>query len=321
MVNRPAPISLRVSVTDRCTLRCAHCTPPEGFEHFSPGDILRYEEILAFVRVLRSARGLAKVHLTGGEPLQRRDVASLVAMLAGEGLADLTMTTNAQRLAPNARPLRRAGLKRINVSLCSLNPDSFAAFTGGGTLSATLSGIDAALGEGLPVKLNTTLLAGVNDEQVCEIVRFALARGVEARFIELMPLGAAAAGHQGRFFCAADALARLSREFSLTPLARPAGGSARMYEALGADGTVGRIGIISSCSQPFCSDCNRLRLTADGHVIGCLAHGGGRDVKAILRAGGATMEKYLLAAVDVVMGQKRHDDSFTSGRWMTKVGG
>ena len=321
MVNRLGPISLRVSVTDRCALRCGHCTPPEGFEHFAPGDILRYEEILAFVRAVKSARGLAKVHLTGGEPLQRRDVASLVAMLAAEGMADLAMTTNGQRLAAHAAPLRRAGLGRVNVSLCSLNPETFAAFTGGGTLAATLAGLAAALEEGLPVKINTALLAGVNDEPLCDMVRFAHARGIEVRFIELMPLGAAARGHRQRFFSAADALERLSREFSLTPLDRQPGGSARMYQAVDADGVTGRIGLISSCSEPFCSDCNRLRLTADGHVIGCLAHGGGLDVKAILRAGGESMEESLLAAVDAVMGQKRRDESFTSDRWMAKVGG
>ena len=321
MVNRPGPISLRVSVTDRCSLRCGHCTPPEGFQHFSPESILRYEEILAFVRVIRSARGLAKVHLTGGEPLRRRGVTDLVAMLAGEGVPDLAMTTNGQRLAPNAGPLRRAGLGRVNVSLCSLDPETFRAFTGGGTLSATLAGIDAALGERLSVKINTTLLAGVNDAQLIDIVRFAHARGMEARFIELMPLGAAARGHEERFFSAADALARLGEAFTLTPLARQAGGSARMYQAVDAAGGAGRIGLISSCSLPFCSDCNRLRLTADGNVIGCLAHGGGRDVRTILRAGGATRETDLLEAVNVVMGQKRRDDSFSSARWMAKVGG
>lgn len=358
MVNRPAPISLRVSVTDRCGLRCGHCMPPEGFQHFTPGSILRYEEILAFVRAIRSARGLAKVHLTGGEPLQRRDVIDLVAMLADEGVPDLAMTTNGQHLAPNAAPLRRAGLARVNVSLCSLDENTFRAFTGGGTLSATLRGIDAALGEGLPVKINTTLLAGVNDEHLCDIVRFAHARGMESRFIELMPLGAAACGHGQRFLSAADALQRLGEAFTLSPLGRQPGSSARMYRALDEAGIAGRIGLISSCSLPFCADCNRLRLTADGHVIGCLAHGGGLDVKTILRAGpgstdahsgrgcrgsrqsrnhvGAaapqapapgvereptTMEEALLAIVDVVMGQKRRDDSFTSARWMTKVGG
>ncbi|MEI7834810.1 MAG: radical SAM protein [Planctomycetota bacterium] len=321
MVNRLGPISLRVSVTDRCSLRCQHCTPPEGLARFGPDDILRYEEILAFVRVIKSARGLAKVHLTGGEPLRRRDVVSLTAMLAGEGVADLAMTTNAQRLAAHAGSLRRAGLARVNVSLCSLEPETFAAFTGGGTLAATLAGIEAALKECLPVKINTTLLAGVNDEQLCEIVRFAHARGVEARFIELMPLGAAARLHAKRFFSADDTMKRLAREFSLTPLARQPGSSARMVQATDAAGVSGRIGLISSCSLPFCSDCNRLRLTADGLVIGCLAHGGGLDVKAILRAGSATRDQALLDAVGVVMGQKRRDESFTSVRCMAQVGG
>lgn len=316
------PISLRISVTDRCGLRCVHCTPASGLRRFATQQILRYEEILSFVRVVKSAFGLAKVHVTGGEPLRRRDIATLVSMLADEGIPDLAMTTNAQHLSANAGPLRRAGLKRINVSLHSLRPDTYRTLTGGGDLAAALAGLEAALAEGFAaVKTNTTLLAGLNDRELPDIVRFAAARGVEARFIELMPLGPAAACHERRFLRASEALARLAEHYRLTPLPRQAGTSARMYEAVGADGRRGRLGVIASCSEPFCGDCNRLRLTADGGLLGCLSRPARQEVLPILREGEPGMAERLREKVRLAMGGKRRDAGFSSTLSMAKVGG
>ena len=172
------PLSLRVSVTDRCPFRCVYCTPADGVPLFAHADILRYEEIVAFVRVVRRHAGLTKVHVTGGEPLARRDIERFVAMLAAEDVADLALTTNGQALSELAAALRQAGLRRVNVSLDSLDEATFERITRGGELSRVLVGIDAALSAGLhPVKLNATLLRGVNDHEVAALADFAIGRG------------------------------------------------------------------------------------------------------------------------------------------------
>lgn len=315
-------ISLRISVTDRCGLRCIHCTPAGGLRRFATQQILRYEEILSFVRMIKSAFGLAKVHVTGGEPLQRRDIARLVGMLADEGISDLAMTTNAQQLAPLARTLRQAGLRRVNVSLHSLRPETYRTVTGGGNLAAALTGLEAALTEGFAaVKTNTTLLAGLNDRELPAIVRFALARGMEARFIELMPLGPAADCYAQRFLPASEALATLAKHYRLTLLPRQVGTSSRTYEAVGFDGTRGRLGMIASCSEPFCGDCNRLRLTSDGGLLGCLSRPARQEVLPILREGEPGMDGHLLEKALLALGGKRHDAGFSSHLSMAKVGG
>ncbi|MFB3890565.1 MAG: GTP 3',8-cyclase MoaA [Phycisphaerae bacterium] len=325
------PISLRVSVTDRCRLSCLYCTPAEGVERFDPAGILSYEEILRVVRVLRSRAGLAKVHITGGEPLDRREITRLVEMLAGEGVADLAMTTNAQRLGELAGELRRAGLSRVNISLNSLRPDAFARISGGGELSRTLAGIDAAIGAGFPaktpVKLNMTVLRGLNGSEVADIAQFGLDRGAEVRFIELMPLGPAAAHYSEWFVPSGEVLDSLRRRFDLAPLPRRAGSSSRPFRATDRAGHSGIIGVISPCSAPFCADCRRLRLAANGDLIGCLAKPNRRSILGLLRAGPgapALDEDGVMDAAAAVMGLKRGREGFTAvagAACMVKVGG
>jgi cyclic pyranopterin phosphate synthase len=283
---------------------------------------LRYEEIMLFVRLLQRTAGLAEVHVTGGEPLERRGILTLVEMLAGAGIEDLAMTTNGQHLARLAGELKRAGLRRINISLHGLTPRSFRELTGGGDLSRTLEGIDAALAAGLaPVKLNTTVVRGANDGQIADIAQLALGRGMEARFIELMPLGPAAERHEELFVSSEEVLHHLRQRFSLRPLARGPGSSSRRYQVVGPQGTTGTVGVISPCTRPFCGDCNRLRLTASGVLLGCLAQGGGEDILPLLRNAPPLDGPHILQQVREVMSRKRTGCGFARRTSMVQIGG
>jgi GTP 3',8-cyclase len=317
----PRTLSLRISVTDKCQLRCVYCMPPEGIELLPHDDVLRFEEIVRFVRAMAGAYESVKVRLTGGEPLVRRDVLDLVRMLAEIELADLALTTNGQRLAEMADELRRAGLRRVNVSLDSLREDTYARLTRNGDLSKTLAGIDAAVAAGLtPVKLNTNVARGVNSNELGDLVRFAMDRGCEIRFLEMMPIGPAAELSQEWFFPSAEVLDVLGKEFTVAPAPTPRGSAARNYTVTDADGRTGTIGVISSCSQPFCAECDRLRLTAAGELIGCLALGEGVDIRPLLR-GGQADEANLQIAAAAALGSKRNDPHFPTRRNMAGVGG
>lgn len=316
------PISLRISVTDRCQLCCTYCMPACGVPKRSHSDVLTFEEIAAFVRVVKRRFGLSKVHLTGGEPLLRRDVDVLVAMLAEEQVGDLAMTTNAQLLTQQARRLKDAGLQRVNVSIDSLDPSRFAQITRGGDLQRTLDGLDAAIAEQLnPVKINVTVLRGVNDEQVVEIARFGIDRGCEVRFLELMPIGPAAEQFDSLFVSSAEVSVKLARAFDLTAAAGPAGASSRRFVARDGDAREGIVGFISSCTKPFCAGCRRLRLTACGQLVGCLGIGQGPDVRALLRRSAGPDPDQLVRAVREALGVKRSLHAFPTKNLMTFTGG
>ena len=316
------PISLRISVTDRCDLRCVYCTPSEGVEQFAFAETLRYEEMLRFAQLVDKHFGLLKVHITGGEPLGRPGITTFVAMLAEAGITELAMTTNGQRLTEFAAELKRAGLRRVNVSVDSLRADVFSKITGTGELSRTLAGIEAALAAGLsPVKINTTVLRGVNDGEVLDIAQFGIDRGVPVRFIEIMPLGPAVERHHEWFVPSAEVLDRLSERFDLQRLPRGRMRSTREYRATDAGGGTGIVGMISSCSRPFCAGCTRLRLTASGEVLGCLARGTGRDIRRRLRMDGALDEEKIIDKIRLVLREKRTSEGFTSDRYMLQVGG
>ena len=312
------PLSLRVSVTDRCRLRCVHCTPAEGVERFTPGDVLSYEEIVRFVRLIRDRVGLTKVHVTGGEPLARHGIAKLVGMLATEAIVDLAMTTSGQGLMRLAGDLKRAGLRRVNVSLLTLESNAYRELTGGGVLWRTLEGIAAALTAGLaPVKCNVPVLRGINDGEVVRLAEWGAAIGVEVRFIELMPIGPAAARHADWFVPAEEILARLRASMTLNALPRRRGGSCREFRV----GSGGTVGIIAPCSEPFCGDCRRLRLTATGDLVGCLARNSRASVRPLLRAPGPLDEDAILARVHDVMGRKRAGHAFAGDLCMVRTGG
>jgi cyclic pyranopterin phosphate synthase len=191
-VASPPGLALRISVTDRCPLHCLYCRPQPVLDGSQSADLLRASDIVRFVRIAQASLGVAKVRVTGGEPLVRGDIVELVAALGHLGLPDLALTTNGQRLAPQARPLREAGLDRINVSLDSLDPGTFTRLAQGGVLARSLDGIEAAVAAGLlPVRIYTVVLRGINDHEAEDLIAYALARGCEPRFIELMPSGLA----------------------------------------------------------------------------------------------------------------------------------
>ena len=340
-----AALSLRVSVTDRCQLRCCYCAPaglaaasppgtagvpwPDGWPAGGDGEPLRadalaFEEILAFVRILKRRYGLRKVHLTGGEPLLRPRLAGLIRTLAEEGLADLALTTNGHCLAGMAGDLRRAGLRRINVSLDSLDPHTYRRLTRGGDLARAVAGIEAALRAGLePVKLNMVVLRGINEHEVVDVVRWGLERGCHVRLLELMPIGAGREDFDRRFVSSAEVRERLAAHFDLEPLPYEPGASSRNFLARSACGRAGVIGFISPCSDAFCGHCRRLRLTADGRLLGCLAQPQGADIRPLLdsTAREGNREAALFRAVQEALSFKRSGRRFAEQRHMISIGG
>ncbi len=316
------PVSLRVSVTNRCQLRCFYCMPVGGALKAARCDILGFEEIIGFVGVLRRHFGMSKVHLTGGDPLVRPGLTDLVAMLAREAIGDLALTTNGQLLAAMAVDLRRAGLARVNISLDSLKPETFRWLTRGGDVCRTLQGLEAALECGLaPVKLNVAVLRNVNSDEVVDIARFGLQRGCEVRFLELMPIGPAAKRFEEWFVSSREVRARLEAAFDLRPAGGQPGGSSRNYVARDGQGRGGIIGFISPHSSPFCDDCRRLRLTADGLLIGCLAQGQGQNIRPLVRGRYAPDVSGLVAAIHSVLSLKRRGRRFDTTNAMVQIGG
>ncbi|HEX3511332.1 MAG TPA: GTP 3',8-cyclase MoaA [Solirubrobacteraceae bacterium] len=292
-LNRPLR-DLRISVTDRCNLRCPYCMPREVF---GPGfAFLPREELLSFEEITRLAAvfarlGVAKVRLTGGEPLLRRDLDRLVRMLAAtEGLEEIAMTTNGVLLAAHAERLAKAGLQRVTVSLDALDPDVVARMSDAPVSSErVLAGIEAAVAAGLaPVKVNMVVRRGVNDGCLIEMAERFRGRDVVLRFIEYMDVGGSNRWRREHVVPAAEVLATLAERWPLQPLEPVARGEvATRYRYL--DGA-GEIGVIHSVSKPFCADCVRARLSADGQLFTCLFASSGADLRAPLRAGADAVE-------------------------------
>jgi len=280
--------NLRLSVTDRCNLRCEYCMPEEEYVWLPREDVLHFEEISRLVDVFLPL-GVDKVRLTGGEPLLRRGLPSLVAMLSAKAaLTDLAMTTNGILLAGEAEALRAAGLRRITVSLDTLQPDRFKALTRSSELPRVHEGI-AAAGRTFPgaVKLDTVVINGVNDDELVPLVEYAKAAGAEIRFIEYMDVGGATRWSADRVFSRAAMLARLAAHYGpIEPIAETSAAPADRFAL--RDGTV--FGIISSTTAPFCRSCDRSRLTADGVWYLCLYAASGVDLRAALRRGAAPHE-------------------------------
>jgi cyclic pyranopterin phosphate synthase len=271
---------LRLSVTDRCNLRCIYCLPASGVRWLPREEILRFEEIRDVVKA-GSELGITHVRLTGGEPLARENLSELVRMLAGiPEITDLSLTTNGVLLARHARALADAGLRRVNVSLDTLHPERFRAITRFGAIGDVWEGISAALKAGLsPVKVNVVVMRGVNDDEITELGRLAMDRPLHVRFIELMPIGEYFS--REKLVPAEEIMARLNAPGALEPVGSPAGcGPARTFAWKGASGTVGVIGAVT---QAFCSACNRLRLTAAGRLRPCLDDTASVDLAPALR--------------------------------------
>jgi len=312
---------LRVSVTDRCNLRCQYCMPPQGVDSIPHQNILRYEEIVRIVG-LGAELGITKVRLTGGEPLVRAGIVSLVEMLAAiPGVDDLAMTTNGILLAGYAGQLARAGLNRVNVSLDTLRPDRFRAITRLGDIQDVERGIAAAREAGLePVKVNTVLMRGVNDDEIVDFARRTLHEPFHVRFIEEMPIGAVG---PISFLPAAEATALIEAEFGPLEIAhqRKGNGPASYYRIPGAQGTVG---FISAVSEHFCHQCNRLRLTADGRLRPCLLSDSEIPLREALRAGVSdeALREMLVSAV-IAKPDRHHlaEGSVPESRGMSQIGG
>lgn len=320
---------LRVSVTDRCNLRCQYCMPAEGVAFKGHPDILRYEEI---VKIVRAAVGLGvrAVRLTGGEPLVRAGIVDLVRMLAAignpenGGLDDLSMTTNGILLGRYAADLRQAGLMRVNVSLDTLRAERYAAITRGGKLADALAGIAAAEAAGLkPIKINAVVLRGANEDEIADLARLTLEHPWHVRFIELMPLNDCSCGFEGEYIPSHEVRKRIVAELgALEPAAAWAGaGPAEYYHLRGA---LGLLGFISPISEHFCASCNRLRLTADGKVRPCLLADSELDLRAVVRGGAsiAEIEDVLRQAIMIKPTGHHLDENLAPhDRMMSQIGG
>ena len=296
---------LRVSVTDRCDLRCTYCMP-KGFDGFEePEDWLTFEElervVAAFTRV-----GVRRVRLTGGEPLVRKDLPELVARLGAlPGIEDLSLSTNAVRLARMAEPLKRAGIHRVNVSLDSLDPGRFAGVTGGGRLEKVLAGLEAARRVGLePVKLNMVVMRGVNEDEVPAMVEFCLEHGYTLRLIETMPVGATGQAATSHYVDLQEVRARLAERYELVPAVMSGGGPARYVQVAGTDL---KIGFITPLSQHFCETCNRVRLSVDGGLFLCLGQNDAIELRPLLRAGASDGELDEAVRAAIALKPERHE--------------
>jgi len=315
-------LSLRLSVTDRCQFRCRYCMPPEGIGPLRHEEILTYEEIAAFVHYLQTEFCLTKVRLTGGDPLIRRDLTRLIQMLAALGIPDLALTTNGQLLAGKAVALKRAGLKRVNISLDSLVPTTFCHLSRGGQLENTVQGIGAALHHNLrPVKLNMVVLRGINDHEVSDMLSFALHHGCKMRFLELMPLGAALENFEKWFMSSDEVFSRLSRSFRMSPISFSPGDTARNYRVSDYAAGEGIVGFISPHTRPFCEGCRRLRLTADGHILGCLGQGSRISIKPFLRPEKSSHSEDIRGLIESALMQKRNRPMFAMSSDMSAIGG
>jgi GTP 3',8-cyclase len=275
---------LRISLTDRCSLRCTYCMPAEGVPWLARSTMLSTEEILRVARV-GVENGITEVRLTGGEPLLRVDVVDIVRRLTAlPNAPEVSLTTNALRLPALAAPLRDAGLSRVNISLDTLDRARFMELTRRDKLVETLAGIAAADAAGLrPVKINAVAMRGVNDDEVVALTRFAVDRGYQMRFIEQMPLDGGHTWDRTEMVTQAEILDRLSSEFTLTEVE---GRGAAPAELWYVDGGPQTVGVIASVTAPFCGACDRLRLTADGQLRACLFSEAEVDTRVILRDGG-----------------------------------
>ncbi|WP_370375431.1 GTP 3',8-cyclase MoaA [Micromonospora sp. HM5-17] len=282
---------LRVSLTDRCNLRCTYCMPAEGLPWLPKSEVLTDDEVVRLVGVAVRLLGVTEVRFTGGEPLIRPGLLGIVAAVAAlTPRPVLSLTTNGIGLDRLAGPLRAAGLDRVNVSLDSLDPDRFTALTRRPRLRAVLDGLAGAVAAGLaPVKINAVLMRGVNDGEAPALLRFALEHGYELRFIEQMPLDAQHSWDRSTMVTAEEVLAALRAEFTLLPDPAERGGApAETWLVEGwttPDGRPARVGVIASVTRPFCGDCDRTRLTADGQVRNCLFALEESDLRTALRGG------------------------------------
>jgi GTP 3',8-cyclase len=317
---------LRVSLTDRCNLRCSYCMPPEGLDWLPKPELLTDDEVVRLVGIAVRLLGVTEVRFTGGEPLLRRGLPGIVARVAAlRPRPEISLTTNGIGLNRLAEPLHQAGLDRVNVSLDTLRPERFQTLARRDRLDDVLAGLTAAAATGLaPVKVNTVLMRGVNDDEAVPLLRFCLQHGYQLRFIEQMPLDAQHGWRRENMVTADEILATLSEEFLLTP-DDPADRGSAPAEAFTVNGGPARVGVIGSVTRPFCGSCDRVRLTADGQVRNCLFAATESDVRGPMRAGADDAEIGAIwhrAVASKLPGHGINDPGFLQpSRPMSAIGG
>src|SRR6266545_1085933 len=280
---------LRISVTDRCNFRCTYCMPLDEYEWIDKKEILTFEEITRLARLFIQL-GVEKVRLTGGEPLVRQDLAVLVQELSAlEGLKDLCLTTNGALLGEKMEALKKAGLRRVNISIDTLDAEKFKRMTKRGDLNKVLEGIFAAKKAGIaPIKLNAVIERGVNDDDILPLVEFSRTHGFAMRFIEYMDVGNSNNWTSAKLVKKKEIIEKIAARYPVKEVGRGRGSAPSVdYEFVDGEGDVG---VIASVTEPFCSSCTRIRLTADGKIVTCLFSHVGHDIKARLRAGASDQE-------------------------------
>ncbi len=313
--NRPMR-DLRISVTDRCNFRCTYCMPFDEYVWIDRREVLSFEEIERLVRIFRSF-GVEKIRLTGGEPLLRKGLEDLVVALSRiPGVSDLSLTTNGALLAEQAKALWSAGLKRINVSIDTLRPERFKDMTKRGDLEQVLSGLFAAKEAGMsPIKVNAVIIRGTNDDEILDLAAFARNNGFEMRFIEYMDVGNANGWNLEKTVTKREIVDLVNARFPIREVGRAQGTAPAVdYEFL--DGA-GEIGIIGSVTEPFCSSCTRVRLTADGKLVTCLFSEAGFDLKGMLRSG--LSDDQLREQIEVIW--RGRGDRYSDLRWQNLQSG
>ena len=314
---------VRMSVTDRCDLRCRYCMA-ERMTFLPRKDVLRLEEIVELADIL-IARGVNRIRVTGGEPLVRRGIDQLIPELGkriGRGLDELTMTTNGTQLDRRAEMLADAGIRRINVSLDSRDPERFRHITRGGELAQVLRGIEAAAAVGLRIKINMVALKGLNEDEIGSMLRWCAAQGYDLTLIETMPLGEVEEDRTEHYLPLSQVREQLEQQFLLIPSLARTGGPARYYEV---EGLGVRLGLITPLTDNFCEGCNRIRVAATGTVFGCLGHDQKVELRDLLREGGG---QSVNDALDRLLAEKprRHNfdiqaDRAAVNRHMSVTGG
>ena len=314
---------LRVSLTDRCNLRCSYCMPAEGLDWLPDDSVLSDDEVVRLVRIGVEHLGIREVRFTGGEPLVRRGLVDIVRRTHELGV-ETSLTTNALGLSRTAAALADAGLDRINVSLDTVRPETFHEITRRDRFHDVVAGLEAASAAGLgPIKINAVLLRGTNDDQAPELLRWTIERGYELRFIEQMPLDAQHGWSRTGMVTAEEIFEHLEREFVLKPVDEPRGSAPA--ELFLVDGGPATVGVIASVTRPFCGDCDRVRLTADGQVRNCLFAREESDLRAALRSGASDedlADRWVIAMRGKRAGHGIDDPTFLQpDRPMSAIGG
>jgi cyclic pyranopterin phosphate synthase len=314
---------LRISITDKCNLRCVYCMPEKGVKNFSQSDVLTDNEIVRFVRIARK-HGLKKVRITGGEPLIRKNITGLISSINETGIKELGLTTNGIKLSEHAHELKKAGLDRVNISLDTLDPERYRGITKGGDITLVLESIKVAEKEGLaPIKINMVPIKGINDDEILSFANLTLGNDYHIRFIEFMPATCSGIWKREKCVSSAEVLEKISALGELEKFEFRGRGPSRNYRIKGARGV---IGVISPISDHFCGFCNRLRLTADGKIRPCLFSNERIDIRTPMRNGASDsdIEDLLRRAIEVK--PQRHElnedgSSISLIKTMSKIGG